>query len=220
MRDLKLLLKFPTRGRREKFTEVLEIYLRTCSQNVIFLVSLDNDDPSMYDIERGRKEENIIWVRGFSNGKIHACNRDIEKVKDWDIVVLASDDMIPKRRDWDKRIIEEMNRHFPDTDGVLHFNDGYTQERLNTMCIVGRKYYNRFGYLYNPEYRSLFCDNEFMEVSQALGKAKYFPDVLFAHEHPANNGKVFNDHTYVRNNALYKYDQSTYYRRKAIRFGL
>lgn len=215
-----MIVKFPSRGRREKFKKVLEMYLKT-SSSVTFLVSLDVDDHTMNGIENEwRSQDNIIWVRGKSDGKIHACNRDIDKIADWGIIVLASDDMIPKVRDWDKRIISEMAANFPDGDGVLHFNDGYTGDRLNTMCIVGRKYYDRFGYLYNGEYRSLFADNEFMEVSRALGRAKYFNEVLFAHEHWTNNGRVQRDQTYNRNDALYKYDQNIYNRRKAMNFGL
>jgi hypothetical protein len=54
--------------------------------------------------------------------------------------------MMWQKKGWDKQLIEEMETNYPDTDGVLFHNDGYCQQRLNTMCILGRKYYKRFNY--------------------------------------------------------------------------
>ena len=106
-----------------------------------------------------------------------------------------------------------MIKHFPDTDGCLWYNDGY-QDRICTLCIVGRKYYERFNYIYNPEYHSLFCDNEFTEVARSLGKIKYFDRVLFKHEHFANTNETKRDSLYDRNEALFNIDKQTFERRK------
>ena len=46
--------------------------------------------------------KNIKYVYGNSVSKIHAVNRDIETVDEWDIVLLASDDMTPKVKGYDK----------------------------------------------------------------------------------------------------------------------
>ena len=75
------------------------------------------------------------------------------------IVLLASDDMIPMEKGFDNIIIDKMKNYYPDTDGVLWFNDGYQGDKLNTLCILGKKYYDRFGYIYNPEYISVLSDN-------------------------------------------------------------
>jgi hypothetical protein len=77
-----------------------------------------------------------------------------------------------------------MTEHYPDTDGVLWFNDGYQGNRLNTLCILGKKYYDRFNYIYHPDYISVWCDNEFMDVANLLGKQIYFDDIIIRHEHP------------------------------------
>ena len=53
-----------------------------------------------------------------------------------------------------------MINNFPNYDGVLFFNDGYSSCKLNTLVICGCKYYDKFNYIYYPEYRSFFCDNE------------------------------------------------------------
>ena len=56
----------------------------------------------------------------FSNNKskIEAVNADLESV-DFDIVLLASDDMIPQLKGYDTTIKKNMKDHFPDTDGVF-----------------------------------------------------------------------------------------------------
>jgi hypothetical protein len=100
---------------------------------------------------------------------------------------------------------------------VLWYNDGYVGQKLNTMCIMGRKYFDRFAYIYHPDYISLFCDNEFMDVSMILNKVKYSEDVLFKHEHPAN-GVGAMDKLYNMNEKYYKIDQITYEKRKQQNF--
>ena len=105
-------------------------------------------------------------------------------VDDWDIVLLASDDMIPQVKGFDKVVNTLMSSNYPDTDGVLFFNDGFKGKELNTLCILGKKYYKRFNYIYHPGYKSTWSDNEFMMVAEKLNKQTYFPMVIIKHEHP------------------------------------
>jgi hypothetical protein len=186
---MKLLIKFPTRNRKNKFFTVLKQYQRLCEdiENTFFLITLDNDDeemnsPEVTDIFSTFK--NIKYVYGDSTSKIHAINRDIETIDEWDIVLLASDDMTPKVKGYDNIIRNKMKEHYPDTDGVLWFNDGHQGNNLNTLCILGKKYYERFNYIYHPEYKSVWSDNEFMLVGNILKKQTYFDEVIIEHEHP------------------------------------
>jgi len=186
---MKLLIKFPTRNRKNKFFKVLKKYQNLCEDltNTYFLITLDNDDESMSTSEVDqifRTFKNVKVIYGNSNSKIHAINRDIELVDDWDIVLLASDDMVPKVKGYDNVIRDKMKENYLDTDGVLWFNDGHQGNKLNTLSILGKKYYDRFGYIYYPEYKSVWSDNEFMMVGNLLGKQTYFDEVIIEHEHP------------------------------------
>jgi hypothetical protein len=186
---MKLLIKFPTRNRKNKFFKVLKQYQNLCEyiENTFFLITLDNDDESMKSSEVNEifsTFNNITVVYGDSNSKVQAINRDIESINDWDIVLLASDDMTPKIKGYDNIIRNKMKEHYPDTDGILWFNDGHQGNKLNTLSILGRKYFDRFGYIYHPEYKSVWCDNEFMTVGNLLGKQTYFNEVIIEHEHP------------------------------------
>lgn len=205
---MKILVKFPTRERPLQFLKVLNLLGQ--NKNVEILATIDKDDSTMANFEN----DSITIDIGYSDSKIHACNKGVDNYKkDWDIVVLVSDDMIPQTNDWHHIIRKDMKREFPDTDGVLWYSDGY-QNRIDTLCILGRKYYDRFNYIYNPEYHSLFCDNEFTEVAESMGKLYKSERCLFKHEHFANNPTTKRDALYDRNEALFNIDKQTFERRK------
>ena len=220
---LKILIKYPSKGRAKLLISTLSksIALAEDLDNVTYLLTMDDDDPvsktEAFDnvINKLRKKATIQVEHGKPVSKIYACNRDMDKAPDWDIVVLMSDDMICIQKGWDNIIRSQMESNFPDLDGVLHFSDGFVGRELNTMCILGRKYYDRFGYIYHPSYKSLWCDNEFMIVSQNLNKAKYFDRILFKHEHPANIGDLSKmDQLYNRNDRYFHEDKRNFERRK------
>jgi hypothetical protein len=186
---MKILVKFPTRSRKNKFFNVLKKYHQFSNNinDITFQITLDNDDVEMNNpdtIEILKSFKNTTFVFGDSKSKIDAVNRDIDINGDWDIILLASDDMIPNVKGYDEIIINKMKEFYPDTDGVLWFNDGFQGKKLNTLCILGKKYYERFGYIYHTDYKSTWCDNEFMDVANLLDKQTYIDDVIIKHEHP------------------------------------
>lgn len=222
---MKLLVKMPTRSRGHKFVSILKSYIDTCDdlENTRFLVSYDLDDQTMTSEVVSEcislTKTPIVMVGGYSKNKIDACNRDVNDYgKDWDVILLASDDMVPQCKGWDTIVRRAMSRHFNDTDGALWFNDGH-QDRICTFSIMGKKYYDRFGYIYHPDYTSLWCDNEFTDVGLRLEKLVKYPLVLFYHNHPMWTGnRSLNDALYDKNESYYKLDKLVYERRKAKDF--
>lgn len=220
---MKILIKFPTRSRPEKFFEVLDKYVDLLEEpeNTHFLVSCDLDDPSMFNtevIERLNGYRNLVLRFGMNKNKIEAINADM-KGRDFNILLLASDDMIPQQEGYDTVIRQNFKKFFPDTDGVLWFNDGYQGKNLNTLCILGKKYYDRFGYIYHPSYVSLWCDTEFTEVSKMLNKVKYIDHVIIKHEHPVWLGQEW-DELQKKNDSFNNRDMEKFTERKKINFEL
>ena len=213
-----ILVKFPSRGRPEKLKTAFLKYVEmaTNPSKISFLISLDEDDQTLtktMQIVLKKLFPRVTITVGPPCGKIGAVNRDMDNAGDYDILLLASDDMIPVVHGYDEQIRTNMQKHYPDTDGVLFFNDGYRGNNLNTLCILGKKYYERFGYIYHPSYKSEYCDNEFMEVAASLGKQTYFPEVIIKHEHPlwTQNTK---DKTYQENDKYVNQDRDNYLQRK------
>lgn len=218
---MKLLIKFPTRSRPEKFFSVLDKYYNLLDElsTTRFIISCDVDDLTMNCesvINKLKEYKNLEFYFSENKNKIEAINANMND-EDYDIILLASDDMIPQEKGYDTIIKQTFKKFFPDTDGVLWFNDGYQGQRLNTLCILGKKYYNRFGYIYNPTYVSLWCDTEFTDVSKILNRVKYIPHVIIKHEHPVWLGEKW-DELQVKNDSFNNIDQINYENRKKHNF--
>jgi hypothetical protein len=209
---MKLLIKFPTRERPEKFFKVLDLYyLHLRDFNFEFIVSCDIDDSTMNNflvIEKLKTYPNLKYFFEKNTSKVQAINNNL-KGAIFDILLLASDDMIPVVPGYDKIIKKKMVTNFSDTDGVLWFNDGFQGPNLNTLCILGKKYYERFNYIYHPEYKSLYCDTEFTLVSKTLNRVKYFNDIIIKHEQYS----IVNeqpDPLYIKNDKLEPIDKEIF----------
>lgn len=219
---MKILLKFPTRNRPHKFLSVLKKYLKKASnpKNISILVSCDSDDESMKsDVVKKVLDtyENLEIHFSDNKNKIEAVNADMDKTDlDYDIILLASDDMIPVVQGWDDIIIKDMQDNFEDTDGVLWYFDGFKKD-LNTLCILGKKYYERFSYIYHPSYKSFYCDNEFTEVADFLGKQKFIEQTIIHHQNPVW-GFGGADELFIKNMKYEDEDKLNYQKRKSINF--
>jgi hypothetical protein len=106
-------------------------------------------------------------------------------------------------------------------DCLLHLPDQDAKSALATMYIAGRTYYERFGFIYHPDYKFLFCDNEAQDVAQQLGCYRYvdYPGLIW-HGNPAY-GHMERDALFDFQQGIgYTTDEQTYNRRKAINFEL
>jgi hypothetical protein len=228
---MKLLIQFPTYGRAEKFCRVLEQYVQTCSSHneLFFNINCDSADLTMTQPPVVSKINMILSKKDNVNGKINydsntnkisAINDHIDG-QDFDIVICASDDMVPKVHAWDNEIAIAMKQHFPDLDGCVHFNDGNTNGELITFSILGRKLYDNFGYIYHPDYKSLYCDDEFTQEVKRIGKEKYIDKVIISHEHWSVKGSENHNQTDVAVQKTLYYsgrDQVVFNRRKELGF--
>ena len=212
---MRILLKCPTRGRREKFLSTIKRWVEFADPTQLgILVSADTDDVSMQGFTEADLPD-VPWKKvcfGESKTKIQACNADIEKVDwPWDIIVLVSDDMIPQVSGYDTRIRDAMK----DLDHVVWIYDGLQNGGLNTLNIFGKIRYQMWGYLYHPDYKSLYCDNEVTDWCRANPqKCTIIPEVLVKHEHPYANAGVPSDALYKKNESYAREDHATYTRRK------
>jgi hypothetical protein len=177
------------------------------------VVSIDsNDDVTMQSNELIEiyKQPFVRVCVGSSKNKIHAINRDVPS-RGWDILVNLSDDQIFTKRGFDE-VIAQCGK-----DEFLHLPDGHVNELLPTMSIMGYDYYKRFNYIYHPDYVSLFCDNEAMDVAKQLGCYKYINEHVFEHLHPAW-GKAPIDAQLEHTQSFYRRDERVYKKRRSLNF--
>ena len=205
---MKILAQFPTFARPQKFLHCLNAYLNKASgrHEIFFNINCDADDTTMYNQEMSDSIQDAFvlqarsteskWHDNFCSGEIH-FDEDTTKIssvnahinREFDIVIVISDDMIPQVDNWDDYIATAMMEHYPDLDGCIAFNDGYADaDTLITFSILGRKLYEYFGYIYHPDYKSLYCDAEFTEEVKRLNKLTCIDKMIIKHEHYAEEG--------------------------------
>ncbi len=194
---MRFLIQFPTYKRPVKFLDCLEKYVQMASgkHSLYFNINCDLEDKQMYngamvqcitDIFKARGLDNISNAMNFDDNteKISAINAHIN-TDIFDILLVASDDMIPVLDGWDDEIARAMEKFFPNLDGALHFDDSYTSDKLITLSIMGVALYKTFGYVYHPDYKSLYCDDEFTREVKRMGKYAYVGECVIRHEHYA-----------------------------------
>lgn len=219
-----LLIKFTSRQRPKIMLDTLKLYydLASDKNKIKFLITLDSDDATCNTQEHIDAILNILKnvesriVFGTSTCKIDAINRDLNEYKsEWDIVLNASDDQQPIVYGYDEIIRKFMPN---DLDASLWFSDGSSQDSINTQEIVGRKYYQRFDYIYHPDFKSFFCDNLSTEIANILCKQIKSEICIIKHKHPHwyKDESVEFDELYQRNDKYWKEDQETYNRLKPI----
>ena len=218
---MRILFKYTTRSRRSNFLRGYDSILNKIAnrEDYHILISVDKDDQSMSPLPV--LDGNYTFVVGNSKNKIDAINRDLNEFDyDWDILINMSDDMIFTKKGFDDIIRAEF---YNDFNQYLHFNDGNQKCNVCTMHIVGRNYYDRFNYIYHPDYISLWCDVENDIVAKQLGCYKYMGDniKLFRHLHPAW-GLAPQDALSIKteDRALWVADEITFNKRKIKNFGL
>lgn len=224
---MNLVIKFPTRNRPDKFKAVFSRYLTYLSgrHNVRFILTMDEDDLTMNNPEMQQwistraKNAQIECFYGHSKTKIEACNANLEGV-DGDVLLLASDDMVPVQMGYDEIIFRCFEQAFPDYSGAIKFWDGLRpkEDMLMTLTVMGFPLYKRFGYVYNPEYKSLYCDNEQTQVCAALGKLQRCDICIIQHQWTPEPFDTL--HARNENAEMYGIDGETFKRRAAKNFDM
>lgn len=182
-----MLYKLASRSRPKKFFETLDnIIENAMHEDYIILCSLDIDDDSMTHPEiKGRIHaygERVRAYWGFSGSKIAAINRDIPFVQEWDILVNVSDDQRFIYKGFDLDIIQA----FKGFSGLNHFIDIH-RPGICTMAIMDYDYYMIDGFIYHPNFLSVYSDNFQQELAKKRRRYKFIDNPIFIHYHFRNN---------------------------------
>lgn len=222
---MKILFKFPSRSRPQRFFETLNNIHSMVSNkdNYHVVCTLDLDDPTMYNdqvIKEAEHYANTTLMYGLSKSKIDAFNRDMEHLyQDYDIIVAVSDDMKFIIYGFDDLIREGFQFNAPDFDALLHYPDNDAKHIIPVLYVAGRVYFERDLHIYNPIYWSLFCDNESSEVAKIRGKYFFMGIQLLNHLNPAY-GHLPRDEQFNKQQDMWGHDENIFNIRKANNFGL
>jgi hypothetical protein len=204
----RVLIKISVDSGPERFFSNLDQYYAKLSNkhSVHFLASCAADDIAM-------KSDSVKSCLA----KYQNLNCSFDKTEllgdNFDLLIIADGDVIPQVSGYDDIVVQKMKKAFPDGDGVLCICDESANDLLCRYPVMGRKYYQRFGYVYHPHYTSSFGKNELFEVARKLGKYNDKFLMLFKKNDTKNydNGAV---------EKLVASDRETFRYRRAAEFNL
>tara|TARA_E500000318_G_scaffold31802_1_gene31643 strand:+ start:15308 stop:15988 length:681 start_codon:yes stop_codon:yes gene_type:complete len=224
----KLLVKFPSRNRPEKFKKALDDYTSKISgkHEVRFVISMDADDETMNNDEIKKYLNELIssgidlvYHYGESKTKVQACNADMDG-ETFDVLLLISDDMALNTDNYDEVIFRDFSGAFPEFDGGIKYHDGLRGggDLLMTLPCIGWKFYESCGYIYHPDYTSVFCDNDMTQHLLALKKYAMSQQCIARHEWTS---EPFDElHARNENAEMYAIDKQVFVRRMNENFGV
>lgn len=181
---MKISLLHPSRSRVDRSFETIKKWIARSGSGCDYelIVSLDSDDPQVDTyIEVYRDKPAITILLSENRSAVDAIN-NAAKVATGDIMIVLSDDTdCPDN--WAELIEQEVRGK---KDFVLRLNDGLQSWLITAPCF-DREYYNRFGYVYHPDYAHMFSDCEYTHVANILGRV-IKSDLLFKHLHYSVKG--------------------------------
>lgn len=203
-------LLHPSRSRPSNSLITKSLWLNsTCpaSVKVEFITSIDVDDPA-----RGLYLENGFCIVNENRSAVDAINKAAE-FSNGDILIVVSDDTeCPPN--WVEQLLSVVEGK---TDWILKTQDGI-QPWIITMPVMDRAYYNRFGYIYHPDYLHMFCDTELSCVADLTGR-RITSDLVFKHNH-YSTGAFEKDAVSIKADATWNQGEKLFIERARKKFDL
>ena len=217
---MKLLISIATYKRPEKLQRCLDSLFHNSYHNFDIVVVADNNDLETV------KLVNELNDFPFKNGKlsvliqsehkfvIGAWNRTIQEIfipGDYTGFIGLCDDVI-LRSNALGNIVTDMNKYFPNTDGVL----GFAQEcpghpeytfKWYGQTLMGRKFIERYKdvnyQVCCPLYKHFYQDEEMFQYSSSLGNFYPSYSALLYHYHPGFIRELIDEtHNIIRQGKL------------------
>lgn len=192
----------PSRGRPEKSRETITKWVRYANDrdNIETFGSLDEDDPKL-------KEYNEIFDHVLIS-KNRSCVDAINNaagISKGNVLIVVSDDT-DCFIGWDTALLGELEGK---EDLLLKTDDGI-QDYIVTMTVTDRKYFERDGYIYHPDFFHQFADTYLTCKADIRGRL-IKSNLNFPHNH-YSHVKETPDELHKRNDATWREGQNTFVR--------
>lgn len=217
---MKFSIIHPSRNRIQRAKKAIATVINNFNfdnDKLEYIVSIDDDDKYQKEYLEFCTENNLLLTVNNNRSMVDATNIGA-KLCTGDIIILVSDDFdLPLN--WNiklKNKITEINSMY-----AILVNDGISNGDILSIPILSKQLYDKLGYIYHPEFFSLFADNALLDVCKKLNCLIEARDILFQHNHYIN-GKAIFDETYQKENSKYAYEfgKLTYQKLKDRNFDL
>lgn len=214
--NMRISIIHPSRGRAKQAFETAKRWIDN-SVNVHFeyILSLDYDDDQLSEYKTlfgSHSNDFLLLIDDNRQSAIEAINWGAQKATG-DLIIVISDDFDCPIR-WDELLKKEVSGK---SDFVLKTQDGI-QKTLVTLPIVDRVWYERYGYIYHPDYRHMYADQELTSVAIMTGRFLQ-SDLIFPHLH-YTVGKSQRDYINEKNDSTYAQGNEVLIQHRANNFGI
>lgn len=206
----------PSRGRAQKAYDTSSEWIRSAGVDVEYLLSIDNDDPQFKMYFKNTHPFRSHYITHNDNKSVvEATNIAAKEVKG-DIIIYLTDDFKPFEN-WGLAVLKEFegeNRPL-----LLKVDDCLQKFEVPVLTIpmMNRALYERLGYFWHPEYKSMFVDEDLYWTTRKLGALKYAQHLKFEHQH-VSVGKAPDDETYRNSAKNWDQGKAVFAKRKALGF--
>ena len=207
-------LVHPSRSRPKKAYETALKWVDKSgldTKDIDYILSLDSSDPMLkeYYLEWSCEEIN-------DNKSVVEATNNAAKVSTGNILIYLSDDFdCPEN--WGLSVLKEFEGE--DKPTLLKVDDCLQKFDVPVLTIpmMNRALYERLGYFWHPEYKSMFVDEDLYWTTRKLGALKFAPHLKFEHQH-VSVGKSPDDETYRNSAKNWDQGKALFAKRKAAGF--
>lgn len=166
----------PSRSRPAKSFSTITKWILSASHDFEIIISIDSNDPDKKLYYALYQNTDAKIIENNNRSAVDAINNGA-KVATGNIFMVVSDDT-DCFVGWDEEIIKFVSDK---KDWIIKTQDGI-QNWIITFPILDRTYYNRFGYIYHPDFLHMFADTELSCVADMTGR-RITSNLMFKHQH-------------------------------------
>lgn len=193
---MKISLIHPSRNRIKRCEEAMNNWISNFSNSVHtyeYILSVDNDDECIDKYRDLAKKHGANIVSNNNTCCVDAANYGATFAKG-DLLILVSDDFTcPYNYDL------LLGTYYHQKPQIFQINDTITKSII-TLPIMNMLAYKELGYIYYPEYKSMFADNDLRLVAESKGWLVDLTFITFEHQHFVNK-LADKDEAYIRQNS-------------------
>ena len=206
----------PSLGRAVQARKCYDHWMKTASgdHEYEWIVSLSKKDATLEEYYQTFTDSDAVLITTRSTNMVQATN-EIAKLCAGQIIILVSDDMWSCEL-WDSKILHKFE--MINGPGILQVSDGITVTKL-TIPIMNREAYKKLGYIYHPDYISMYADDDLRKTALQHGMYYNGTDIMIEHRHYSVN-KAKMDKTYASENSrtAWKIGEQVFFERAKNKF--
>lgn len=178
---MKIVLGIPSGQRVKKLLKCIESWKKVCDFKIVVITW------ECYTFNELAGKVNWIYDAEVMQSFAKNHNYLAKMIPDWDVYICGADDLFPGNAINKIPVVCEQN-----PDKVIWVRDGLF-DAMNTHPIITRGWYEKYGYIFDEDYRHNFTDTDlFIRTLKAGELVKCF-DIAFDHRHPLKNAADYDE---------------------------